>query len=129
MLGKRPRVFLSRRATDMRCSFEGLTARARLVIQEDPLSGHLFVFLNKRRDYTKILYWDDSGYCIWSKRLEQGTFELPESSDDKLEIDSNKLLLILEGIALKNIKKRKRFKLKIQESIVQENAINAIKYA
>ena len=68
-IGKRPRVYLSRVATDMRCSFEGLSARARNVIEQDPLSGHLFVFLNRQRDYIKVLYWDDGGYCIWARGL------------------------------------------------------------
>ncbi len=55
----------------MRCSFEGLSARARSVIEQDPLSGHLFVFLNRQRDYIKVLYWDDGGYCIWSQASAQ----------------------------------------------------------
>jgi transposase len=96
----------------MRCSFEGLSARVKVVIQQDPLTGHLFVFLNRQRDYIKVLYWDDGGYCIWSKRLERGTFELPESSAAHLEIDTNRLMLMIEGIALGSVKKRKRFALK-----------------
>jgi transposase len=111
-IGRRPRVYLSRVPTDMRCSFEGLSARARSVIQQDPLSGHLFVFLNRQRDYIKVLYWDDGGYCIWSKRLERGTFELPVSEAAHVEIDANKLLLMIEGISLESVKKRKRFMLK-----------------
>lgn len=96
----------------MRCSFEGLSARARSVIAQDPLSGHLFVFLNRQRDYIKVLYWDDGGYCIWSKRLERGTFELPESDATHIEIDTSKLLLMIEGISLESARKRKRFMLK-----------------
>jgi transposase len=111
-IGRRPRVYLSRVPTDMRCSFEGLSARARIVIQQDPLSGHLFVFLNRQRDYIKVLYWDDGGYCIWSKRLERGTFELPASEVAHVEIDTNRLLLMIEGISLESVKKRKRFMLK-----------------
>lgn len=110
-IGKRPRVYLSRVATDMRCSFEGLSVRARSVIEQDPLSGHLFVFLNRQRDYIKVLYWDDGGYCIWSKRLERGTFELPVSDTTHVEIDTNRLLLMIEGISLQSVKKRKRFML------------------
>jgi transposase len=96
----------------MRCSFEGLSARARIVIEQDPLSGHLFVFLNRQRDYIKVLYWDDGGYCIWSKRLERGTFELPASDAAHVEIDTNRLLLMIEGISLNSVQKRKRFALK-----------------
>jgi transposase len=82
------------------------------VIVENPLSGHLFVFFNKRRDYCKVLYWDDSGYCIWAKRLEAGTFEVPASKYSKFEINRKKLMLILEGISLASVKERKRFVLK-----------------
>lgn len=110
-IGKRPRVYLSRIPTDMRCSFEGLSARAKMVIERDPLSGHLFVFLNRQRDYIKVLYWDDGGYCIWSKRLERGTFELPASEALHVEIDTNRLLLMIEGISLRSVKKRRRFAL------------------
>ena len=92
----------------MRCSFYGLSARTKTIIKQDPLSGYLFVFFNRRKDYVKVLYWDESGYCIWAKYLEQGSFEVPEER----EIDTNKLMMILEGISLKNIKKRKRFRLK-----------------
>jgi len=97
----------------MRCSFAGLISRTKLIIKEDPLSGYLFVFLNKRRDYTKILYWDESGYCIWAKRLEAGTFEVPGDTRESGEISLKKLMLILEGISLKSVKERKRFLLKI----------------
>ena len=111
-IGKRPRVYLSRVPTDMRCSFEGLSARVRNVIEQDPLSGHLFVFLNRQRDYLKVLYWDDGGYCIWSKRLESGTFELPTSDDSHVEIDTNRLMLMIDGVSLNSVKKRRRFALK-----------------
>lgn len=111
-IGKRPRVYLSKVPTDMRCSFEGLSARARGIIEQNPLSGHLFVFLNRQRDYMKVLYWDDGGYCIWSKRLERGTFELPVSDAPHVEIDTNRLLLMIEGFSLESVKKRKRFMLK-----------------
>jgi len=105
----RQRVFVCTSATNMRCSFSGLISRTKLIIKEDPLSGYLFVFFNRKRDYIKTLYWDESGYCIWSKRLEAGTFEVPVGSAEKLEIDTKKLTLILEGISLKSVKKRKRF--------------------
>jgi len=108
----RPRVFVCTTATNMRCSFSGLISRTKFIIKEDPLSGYLFVFFNRRRDYVKTLYWDEGGYCIWSKRLQVGTFEVPTGSTEKVEIDTKKLTLILEGISLKSIKKRKRFLLK-----------------
>lgn len=108
-IGKHLRVYLSRIPTDMRCSFERLSARARTVIEQDSLSGHLFVFLNRQRDYIKVLYWDDGGYCIWSKRLERGTFELPASDATHVEIDTNRLLMMIEGISLRSVRKRRRF--------------------
>ncbi len=74
-LSGRPRVFPSLLPTDMRCSFYGLSCRTKSIIKQDPLSGYMFVFLNRKRDYVKVLYWDESGYCIWSKRLESGSFE------------------------------------------------------
>lgn len=111
-LSGHPRIFVCKQVTDMRCSFSGLTSRAKHIMAEDPLSGHLFVFFNKRRDYTKILYWDESGYCIWGKRLEAGTFEVPAGKGCKLEINRKKLMLILEGISLQSARERKRFLLK-----------------
>lgn len=73
----RVRVYVYRRACDMRKSFSGLSGLVRSEVGKDPLSGHLFVFLNRRRTYVKVLYWDVDGYSIWSKQLTKGTFELP----------------------------------------------------
>ncbi len=99
--------------TDMRRSFNGLSALAREVIRQEPTSGHLFVFFSRRRDCVKILYWDISGFCIWSKRLEEGTYAKTSSSDnaESIQLDRAQLLLILEGIDLKETRKRKRFAL------------------
>jgi len=113
------RIFVCTKATNMRCSFSGLTSQVKHVIEQDPLSGHLFVFFNRRADYVKALYWDDSGFCIWSKRLEVGTFEVPKSKDNKLEITPSKLKLILDGISLKSVRQRKRFSLENQKIPVQ----------
>jgi hypothetical protein len=78
----------------------------------DPLSGHLFVYFNKRGDRCKILFWDRTGLCIWYKRLEQGSFERISnpSKTTSLEIDMTMLSLILEGIDISNAKQRKRYK-------------------
>ena len=108
-LGARPRVYVCTSATDMRCSFNGLIVRTKSIIQEDPLSGHLFVFFNKRSNYVKILYWDEGGYCIWSKKLLKGSFEVSGLGG---EIDVSNFMLILEGICLDGIKRRRRFVLK-----------------
>ncbi len=71
------RVFRYRRATDMRKSFHGLVALTQSHLQQDPLSGSLFVFLNPRRDRVKILYWGPTGCCSWYQQLEKGTYLLP----------------------------------------------------
>src|SRR4030042_1007336 len=88
---------------DMRRSLDGLAALTREVLREDPLSGHLFVFFNRRRDRVKILFWVRSGLALFYKRLEKGTFRLsafekPDTS--RAEIESAELALILEGIDL-----------------------------
>jgi len=88
------RVFVCTTPTDMRKSFDGLCALAQAVLQQDPFSGHLFVFVSRRRDRVKILYWDRSGFCLLYKRLEAGTFRMPEGG----EIGARELLLVLEGI-------------------------------
>jgi len=78
---------------------------------QDPLSGHLFVFFNRRGDRVKILFWDRSGFCLWYKRLEQGVFRLPQSLADAVnpEVELADLSLILEGIDLSGAQRRKRY--------------------
>ena len=109
------RVFLYREPTDMRKSFQGLVALTESVLRQDPLSGHLFVFINRRRDRIKILYWGGIGFCIWYQQLEQGTYQLPGADalaeQDQLEISSAQLSLILHGIELSSARQRKRFRL------------------
>ena len=96
---------------DMRKGFDGLAALAGEVFEADPLSGHLFVFRNRKCDRVKILWWDRSGYCLWYKRLEAGRFHLPDSEDGTLEVFWSDLSLLLEGIDLRGAKRRKRFSL------------------
>lgn len=82
---------------------------------ENPLSGSLFVFVNKRGNRIKLLYWDNDGYAIWMKRLEVGTLELPRADDPdtaSLKITASQLSLILEGIELSSIRRRKRYQLR-----------------
>ena len=78
------RILLARGATDMRKSFTGLITLTEAVLRQDPASGHLFVFINRRRDMIKILYWDGTGFCIWYKRLSRGGFQIPEKYTGKL---------------------------------------------
>ena len=106
-------MYLSQVPADMRCSFEGLSAKIKVVIQQDQLTGHLFVFLNRQRDYIKMQYWDDGGYYIWTKRLERGTFELPESSAAPLKIDTHRFMLMIGEIALDKVKKERYLRQKM----------------
>ena len=106
------RVFVCLAPADMRRSLDGLAALTREILREDPLSGHLFVFFNRRRDRTKILFWDRSGLCLYYKRLEKGVFRLSALEHPKrqrAEIEAAELLLILEGIDLSGAKRRIRF--------------------
>lgn len=102
------RIWLYGPATDMRKSFDGLSALVRTKLLEDPLSGQLFVFINRRRTQLKVLYFDRGGYCVWAKRLEQGQFH-PQDRGDKCRLEWTELKLILEGIDLRSIRRFKRY--------------------
>ncbi len=104
------RIWLYTRPVDMRKSYDGLTALVEPALQENPLSGQLFVFINRRRTQIKILYFDRSGYCIWMKRLEQGQFRYTTSATNKQALSWTELKLLLEGIELTNSRQYKRYK-------------------
>lgn len=104
------RVFVASVPVDLRRSFDRLAACVEELLRQDPLSGHLFVFRNRPGDRVKILYWDRTGYCLWYKRLEKGTFHLP-SDPGGVEISAAELVLLLEGIDLAGAQRRKRFRL------------------
>lgn len=93
----------------MRKSYDGLSALVRNKLQEDPLSGHLFVFINRKGTQTKILYFDRSGYCIWSKRLEQGTFRHHWHDVIKQPLQWTQLKPLLEGIDHRSVHQYKRY--------------------
>ncbi len=107
------RYYLSRRAADMRKSYDGLSGLVRQGLGRDPLSGEVFIFLNRRRTMVKVLVWDRSGFVLWCKRLEQGTFELPRSAaaGSSIVLGWEELVLILEGVSLKSVRRRKRYSL------------------
>jgi transposase len=98
-------------AIDLRKSFDGLSGCVEQLIGGDPLSGHLFVFFNKRATMVKVLMWDRTGYCIWCKRLEQGRFSTGSLHADGTAMELPDLMLILEGIDLAGARRRKRFRL------------------
>jgi transposase len=99
------RVFVCTTPTDMRKSFDGLCALVQGVMKQNPFSGHLFAFLNRRRDKLKILYWDRSGFFLMYKRLEEGTFWMP----DRNEIGARELMMVLEGIDEAEVCQRRRY--------------------
>ena len=110
------RIFACTQPTDMRKSFDGLLALVENILGEDPLSGHLFLFRNRRRDRLKILYWDRDGLAIWYKRLERGSFELPAAvvgesgqAAPRIELRADELAMLLGGIELASVRRRKRF--------------------
>lgn len=103
------RIRLATGPTDMRKQADGLAAVASTVLREDPLSGHVFVFCNRRRDRIKLLFWDRSGYWLLAKRLEEGTFAWPSSAKEpSLAATVRELMCVLEGIDLESVVSRRR---------------------
>jgi transposase len=105
------RVFLHTPATDLRKGFDALSGLVTTAFGQDPTSGHLFLFVNRRRDRIKILYWDRDGLAIWYKRLEIGSFQLPTAPRDavSVEMTPTQLTLILSGIDLSSARQCKRY--------------------
>lgn len=108
------RVWLYTEPTDMRKSFDGLSALVKEKLAEDPLSGQLFVFVNRKRNYLKALYFDRSGYALWAKRLEQGQFhygrDRASCASHKIALNVTELKLILEGIDVRFVHHYKRYR-------------------
>ena len=102
------RIWLCTTPTDMRKSFDTLAALVRQGLGQDPLLGGLFVFVGRRADRMKILYWDRDGYALWAKRLEQGTFRLPSAEAGSVTLSGAELAMLLEGIELAGAQRRKR---------------------
>src|SRR6201997_368311 len=105
------RIWLATEATDMRCGFDRLAERVRVVIGQDPLGGHLFVFRSRRGDRLKILLWDRDGFVLWYKRLESGVFKLPRMSagSRSVELRASELAMILDGIDMTKLKRVPRY--------------------
>lgn len=99
------RYFFYREATDMRKGFDGLCGLVTGNLKRDPLSGDVYVFVNRRRTHIKLLVWDRSGFVLYYKRLEQGTFEIPAPG----ALSWRQLVLMLEGVSLKSARYRKRY--------------------
>ena len=106
------RIYMAIEPVDLRRGFDGLAAATRQIIREDPLSGHLFCFVNRRRNRLKVLIWQPSGFLLLFKRLEVGTFKLPHipaPGQRHLEMDPTDLALMMEGIDLRGARRRKRW--------------------
>jgi len=101
------RLFLYRGAADMRKGFDGLSGMVQQHFKEDLFSGSLFIFVNRRRDRLKMLYWDRDGLALWYKRLERGKFRMPSGEQDQsVELSSAELSMLLEGITPLRLSKR-----------------------
>jgi transposase len=107
------RIYIAAEPIDLRRGFDGLAAATREVIRENPLNGHLFVFLNRRKNRVKVLMWDRTGYLLLYKRLERGTFFLPtvpKPGARHVEVDAGELGLMMEGVDLKDARRRERWR-------------------
>ena len=103
------RIYVAAEPVDLRRGFDGLAGAVRSIIREDPLSGHLFAFLNRRRDRAKILVWEPSGFWLLYKRLERGCLRLPKepaAGAGHVELSGSELALMLEGIDLRGARRR-----------------------
>ena len=105
------RIFVAAGPTDMRKGFDGLCGIVSSTLGQEPTCGHLFLFINRRRDKLKILYWDGDGLALWYRRLEQGTFQTPVVKDaqSSVEIRSDELTMLVRGIDYSRVRRRKRF--------------------
>lgn len=106
------RIYVAAEAVDLRRGFDGLAAATRSIIGADPMSGHVFCYVNRRRDRIKLLVWDRTGFVCLYKRLELGRFALPsepEAGKRHIEVDSGELGLMLEGLDLRGARRRARW--------------------
>ena len=103
--------FLFMGNADLRCTFEGLCGVVRNQMKQDPLNRHVYIFINRRANQVKLLVWEGDGFCIFHKRLEEGTFERPrpDSGDTQVTLTRTELQLILQGVRLRSVSYRKRY--------------------
>jgi len=106
------RIFLCTTPTNMNYSFDRLMSRAQEIFDQDPTSGHLFLFLNRARDRIKLLFWDRDGFCIVYKRLEVGTFQMLTTTNDAegIELEYSQLVKLLGGLDLRTGRRRRRYR-------------------
>lgn len=119
------RIYAAVEPVDARKSFDGLAAVVRERLGGDPMTGHMFFFINRRGDVAQILFWDRTGFVVMRKRLEAGTFRLVRGAEGNMshvEVDAAELGLMLEGIDLGTVKRHKRFKWEPQSTIEEKSA-------
>lgn len=102
------KYYLYAHSTDMRKGFRGLSGLVRNELERDPEDGSVYIFINRRRDKIKLLVWDRTGFVLYYKSLEAGTFEFPKNHE--LAMSWDRLWMILEGISLESVRQRKRYK-------------------
>jgi transposase len=110
------RIWLATAPADMRCGFDRLAELAKVVTNQNPMDGHLFLFRSRGGDRLKILLWEKDGFVLWYKRLEEGVFKMPRIEGDakSVELRASELAMMLDGIDLRSIKRVKRFSRKKQ---------------
>jgi transposase len=112
LLPRAVRVYFATAPVNLRKSFDGLSNEVRTVLRQEPLNGHVFVFLNKRRNQVKLLVWTRGGFTIVAKRLERGTYSFPArvtSEAKSVMIDVHELGMLLEGIDVSRVRLAKRW--------------------
>jgi transposase len=110
-------------ATDMRKSFDSLGGLVQDHLGQSPMNGEVFVFINKARNKIKLLHWSGSGFVLYYKRLESGTFELPQYDlqSGSYQLNYTQMVMLIDGICIKNIQQKKQYKMpkKMQETLVK----------
>ena len=109
-LGAATRIYVATGATDMRLSFDGLYALVVGRLEQDPQTGHLFLFANKRRDRMKILFFDGSSLWVCARRMEQGRLHWPSSEEGRMQLSREEFALLIGGIDLSATRKRKWYR-------------------
>lgn len=110
LISEHQRYFVFTGVTDMRKGFDTLCGLVRSEMKLNPMSGDMYIFFNRSRTHVKILLWDRDGFALYFKRLERGTFEMPAlDSGNATTISAQTLALILQGIVLSSVKRKKRF--------------------
>ncbi len=120
------RIYVAAEPVDLRRGFDGLAATTRTLIRQDPLSGHLFVFLNRRGNRIKLLAWDRTGFLVIYKRLERGKFRLttqPAAGCGHVELDAGDLALMLEGVDLRGVRRHQRWRPLEQQPVTESSIV------